>query len=94
MSENVKELKTKLYRAILALKTEHDCEVFLADLCTDKEIEQMAQRIRAAELLFEGKSYNKISEELNISSATLARVSRAVQYGEGYKKFVQKPSDK
>lgn len=94
MSENVKELKTKLYRALLALKTERDCEVFLADLCTDKEIEQMAQRIRAAELLFEGKSYNKISEELNISSATLARVSRAVQYGEGYKKFVQKPSDK
>lgn len=94
MSENVKELKTKLYRALLALQTERDCEVFLADLCTDKEIEQMAQRIRAAELLFEGKSYNKISEELNISSATLARVSRAVQYGEGYKKFVQKPSDK
>lgn len=94
MSENIKQLKTKLYRALLSLESERDCEVFLADLCTDKEIEQMAQRIRAAELLFEGKSYNKISEELNISSATLARVSRAVQYGEGYKKFVEKPTDK
>lgn len=94
MSENIKQLKVKLYRALLSLETERDCEVFLADLCTDKEIEQMAQRIRAAELLFEGKSYNKISEELNISSATLARVSRAVQYGEGYKKFVEKKADK
>jgi TrpR-related protein YerC/YecD len=94
MSENVKLMKSKLYKALLSLKTEEDCKAFLADLCTDKEIEQMAQRIRAAELLFEGKSYNQISEELNISSATLARVSRAVQYGEGYKKFVEKPSGK
>ena len=94
MSENVKLWKSKLYKALLSLESEKDCEIFLADLCTDKEIEQMAQRIRAAELLFEGKSYNQISEELNISSATLARVSRAVQYGEGYKKFVEKRVEK
>ncbi len=89
MSENVQELKKKLYSALLSLESEEDCANFLVDLCTDKEIEQMAQRIRAAELLFEGKSYNQISEELNISSATLARVSRAVQYGKGYKKIIK-----
>lgn len=94
MSENIKELKKKLYDALLSLDNEEDCEVFLADLCTDKEIEQMAQRVRAAELLFEGKNYKQISDELNISSATLARVSRAVQYGEGYKKIIKEKKSK
>ena len=48
----------------------------------------MAQRIRAAKLLLEGKTYNQVIEETDISSATLSRVSRCVQYGRGYKKFL------
>ena len=54
----------------------------------NKEVEQMAQRIRAAKLLLEGKTYNQVIEETDISSATLSRVSRCVQYGRGYKKFL------
>ncbi len=56
-----------------------------ADLCTDKEIENMAERLFAAKLLMEGKTYNQVMEVSNISSATLSRVSRCVQYGKGYK---------
>ena len=48
----------------------------------------MAQRFRAARLLMEGKTYTQVMEQTNISSATLSRVSRCVQYGEGYRKFV------
>ena len=48
----------------------------------------MAQRIYAARLLIEGKTYNQVIEETDISSATLSRVSRCVQYGEGYRKFL------
>jgi len=32
----------------------------------------------------EGKTYNQVIAETEISSATLSRVSRCVQYGEGY----------
>lgn len=88
-SENVEQLKEKLYDVILSLKTKEDCHDFFADLCTNKEVEQMAQRVRAAELLINGKTYAQVSAELDISSATLARVSRYVQYGKGYKKFVK-----
>lgn len=78
-----------LYSLFLSLKSENDCNDLLNDLCTAKEIEQMAQRVKAAKLLLDGKTYNQVMEECEISSATLSRVSRAVQYGKGYKKFIK-----
>lgn len=77
-----------LYQAFVKIDSEASCASFLEDLCTRKELEQMAQRLRAAKLLMEGKTYTQVIEQTNISSATLSRVSRCVQYGEGYRKFV------
>ncbi|UKI14184.1 MAG: YerC/YecD family TrpR-related protein [Clostridiales bacterium] len=63
---------------------------FFEDLCTYKEIEQMAQRITAARLLLEGNTYARVIERTDISSATLSRVSRCIQHGSGgYKKFIK-----
>ena len=58
------------------------------DLCTAKEIEKMAERVEAAKLLLEGKTYNQVIAETGISSATLSRVSRCMQYGKGYSKLI------
>ena len=54
------------------------------DMCTYKEVENMAERLHAARLLMEGNTYNQVMAQANISSATLSRVSRCVQYGSGY----------
>ena len=78
-----------LYQLLANMKTAEDVKILLDDLCTNKEIEQMAQRIVAARLLIEGKTYNQVIEKTDISSATLSRVSRCVKYGEGYKKFLK-----
>lgn len=78
-----------LVQAFLAIDSETACTQLLEDLCTRKEVEQMAQRLRAAKLLMEGKTYTQVIEQTNISSATLSRVSRCVQYGEGYRKFAK-----
>lgn len=83
-----------LYDLIASLKTREDCRALFSDMCTNKEIEQMAQRIFAARLLIEGKTYNQVIEETDISSATLSRVSRCVQYGEGYRKFLGDGAEK
>ena len=56
------------------------------DLCTKKEVEKMAERIYAARLLLQGKTYTQVIGDADISSATLSRVSRCVQYGTGYVK--------
>ena len=83
------EMIHELCQAFVKIDSEEACASFLADLCTRKEVEQMAQRLRAARLLMEGKTYTQVMEQTGISSATLSRVSRCVQYGEGYRKFVQ-----
>ncbi|MCD7774004.1 MAG: YerC/YecD family TrpR-related protein [Clostridiales bacterium] len=85
-----KEMIDELYSLIASVETAEDCKALFEDLCTANEIEQMAQRVRAAKLLTAGKTYNQVTEETDISSATLSRVSRCVHYGSGYRKFLTK----
>ena len=82
------ELIPELYRTILKLQTEEDCAAFFADLCTEKEVENMASRLAAARLLLEGKTYLQVIEEVDISSATLSRASRCVRHGTGYRRMI------
>ena len=77
-----------LYDLIASIKSRDDCRLLFEDLCTNKEVEQMAQRLLSARLLMDGCTYNEIMEKTDISSATLSRVSRCVQYGKGYKTFL------
>lgn len=68
-----------------------DAEAFLNDLCTYAEIENMAQRLYSAKMILEGKTYNQISEETQISTVTLSRVSSCVKHGGGgYKAIIEK----
>ena len=82
------EMEKDLYRVLVSLESVEDCRALLEDLCTRKEVEQMAQRIRAARLLKKGKTYQQVIAETDISSATLSRVSRCLQYGSGYRKLL------
>ncbi len=90
MSVKTEKEINELYDLILSLETKEDCQLLFEDLCTFKEVEQMAQRVKAAKLLMAGCTYNQIMEQTDISSATLSRVSRSVQYGKGYKTFLKK----
>ena len=74
-----------LSRAILSLETEEECEKFLTDLMTVREISSMAQRISVAKLLQEKKTFTEIEEKTGMSSATIARINKCLQYGaDGY----------
>ena len=79
----------QLYAIIAGLASAEDCRMLFEDLCTHKEIEKMAERIYAAKLLLEGKTYSQVIGETDISSATLSRVSRCVQYGKGYSSLLK-----
>ena len=90
MSENMKEDITELFKLIASLKTEEEIRFLFDDLCTYKEIDSMAQRLKSAKLLLEGSTYEEIIRKTDISSATLSRVSRCVKYGKGYKTVLKK----
>ena len=78
-----------LFQLILRLENMEDCRALFDDLCTRKELEKMAERLFAAKLLLQGNTYNQVMGQADISSATLSRVSRCVQYGSGYAKLLK-----
>ena len=79
----------KLFEVITKIDNIDDCRALFDDLCTVKEIENMAERCFAAKLLLEGNTYNQVMAQADISSATLSRVSRCVQYGTGYARLLK-----
>lgn len=90
MDQSPKQQKiSALFELIAGITDPADCRALFQDLCTAKEIENMAERVYAAKLLLEGKTYTQIIEQADISSATLSRVSRCVQYGKGYSKLIK-----
>ena len=72
-----------LFDAILSLKDKEECYQFFDDLCTIKEIADMSQRLEAAKLLLAGKTYEQIVKSAEISTATISRINRCIQYGTG-----------
>ncbi len=86
MSDGVslEQIKKELFEVLAKTDSPKKMSELFDDLCTFKEIEQMAQRLHAAKLLSEGKTYAEVIEQTEISSATLSRVSRCLQYGKGY----------
>lgn len=90
MNNNPKqERMEELFKLIAAIDNVEDCRALFCDLCTMKELENMAERCYAAKLLLEGNTYSQIMAQADISSATLSRVSRCVQYGSGYSRLIK-----
>ena len=87
---NDSEKLVNLFEMILKLESVEECQALFEDLCTRKEIANMAERLYAAQLLLEGKTYNQVISETSISSATLSRISQCVQYGKGYSSIMKK----
>ena len=73
----------RLLHVILNLETPEECRRFFEDICTIREIQDMAQRLEVAVLLREGKNYQEISAQTAVSSATISRVNRCLLYGGG-----------
>ncbi|MBR2715042.1 MAG: TrpR-related protein YerC/YecD [Ruminococcus sp.] len=73
----------RLFETILSLKTIDECYAYFEDICTIKEIKDLAQRLDTAILLSKGYSYHKIVEEVDVSTATIGRVSKCLNYGSG-----------
>lgn len=79
---NKKEV-AELFDAILSLQTQEECFAFFEDACTVKEILDIAQRLRAAKMLSRGENYVEVGRETGMSTATISRVKKCLDYGKG-----------
>ena len=81
----------KLFKAVCSIESIDECFDFFEDLCTVKEIQDMSQRFETAILLREGKSYSEVAAEVGVSSATICRVNKCLNYGSGgYERIIEK----
>ena len=80
-----------LVKGLLKLETEEECFAFLEDVCTIKELQDMAQRFDVALKLSDGFNYNQVSKETGASSATISRVNKCLMYGNnGYNTVIKR----
>ena len=79
-----------LAKAFLALENEEDCYSLFEDLFTIREVQDLAQRLEVAQLLSRKATYTEIVEKTGVSTATIGRVNRALNYGAGGYQLVLK----
>ena len=72
-----------LARAFLSLNDMEDCYRLFEDLFTIREIQDLSQRLEVAQLLQKQATYTEIVEKTGVSTATIGRVNRALNYGAG-----------
>ena len=77
------KMADQFYSAILSLKTKDECRAFFDDICTIKELQDLMQRLQVALMLSKGMNYQEISNSTSVSSATISRVNRCLNSGEG-----------
>lgn len=76
----------RLLKAFAELDDPDEVYAFLQDVCTVREIQDMAQRLEVARMLAAGEHYDHIRELTGASTTTISRVSRCLNYGaDGYR---------
>ncbi len=93
---NVKA-EAELFEALVMLRDAEECRRFMYDLCTPKEIADLADRWWVARLLEEGKmSYREIHAHTGVSVTTVGRVARFLQQEsfQGYRLMLDRKKGK
>lgn len=78
----------RFYQSFLQLKTQAEVQDYLRDLLTPKEIAEFSERLKVADMLNQKTTYAKIAERTSMSSTTIARVSKWLKNGTGYKRVL------
>lgn len=83
-----------LYQAILSLENESEAKRFFRDLLTEAEIKEFANRWAVAQMLDKKIPWEKITKKTNMSSTTIARISKWLNSGMGGYKLMLKRLNK
>ena len=79
--------------AFLSLESVDDCYRLFEDLFTIREVQDLSQRLEVAQMLSRKATYTEIVEKTGVSTATIGRVNRALNYGAGgYQRVLERVS--
>lgn len=77
-----------LFEAIMTLKDKDEFYSFFEDICTTNEILSIAERFEVAKLLYQNNTYIEIAKKTGASTATISRVNRFLNSGNGSCEFI------
>ena len=72
-----------LYKCFVAIKKDDESRKIIEDLFTTTEAVEFSNRLYAARLLKNGKTYNEVASLTGLSSATISRVNKCLKHGDG-----------
>ncbi|MDD5110097.1 MAG: YerC/YecD family TrpR-related protein [Patescibacteria group bacterium] len=88
------QLLREFFTAIANLRTVEEVANFFQDLLSVTETTMLARRLKVAQRLEAGKTYDAIAEDLDISKTTIARVQRWLEHGNnGYHVALERLAD-
>lgn len=73
----------QLLKAFTKLRTPEETAAFLTDMLSPSEIRNVIRRWQALSMLEQKENYLDIQKRTGLSSATIAKMSTAMQYGTG-----------
>lgn len=80
--DNTREV-TKLFEGILELEDVEECYKFFGDICTERELKGISQRLEVARLLKKHMTYDEIQKEIDVSTSTISRINKILHKGNG-----------
>jgi len=85
------DLFLDLVSALARAQSISDAALFLQDLLTSKEAQNLSKRLRIAKLLITGMTYEEIEKNIHVSHGTIAKIAAWLsEKGDGFRKAIGK----
>lgn len=72
-----------LIDSFFKVKTKKNLTNFVEDLFSQEETLDLAQRLKIAKLILEGKTYEEIAAEIPVSTSTISKIGQVIKFGKG-----------
>lgn len=85
------DLFVDLVSALTQVQNVSDAALFLQDLLTRQEAQNLSKRLRIAKLLIAGMTYEEIGKDIHASHGTIAKIAAwLAERGDGFRKIIEK----
>lgn len=89
------EILFEFSQALSEIKNPLEAMRFIKDLLSPQEAEMLAKRVKIAEYLLDGYTYDQVMKYLKTSTGTIARVNEWLKYsGDGYRMLIDRLKQK
>jgi len=65
------------------VRTKKGLNSFIEDLFSPEETLDLAQRLKIAKLILDGKTYEEIAAEIPVSTSTISKIGQVIKFGKG-----------